>query len=160
VNGIPRARRASKPVRVSLGRDKSVGIDGAWWPHSSAIAAELPDLIGALHRTVGEVLTIQINWSATEGQMDLETIAARSKMLLPGADHRRPRLMAVAGKAAGVKLLVIPSMTSQALGSMVLRTVAGLPANLDPAAVRLHEVACAVIDLACTESAKWAEPAG
>jgi len=68
--------------------------------------------------------------------------------------------MSIVGKEAGVNLLVIPSMTSQALGSMVLRTAAGLPATVDATSGRLYQVACAVIDLACTESARWSEPAG
>ena len=61
MNGIPRARRASRPIRVSLATDRSGVIDGAWWPHSSAIAAELPDLIGALHPALGEVEALRPN---------------------------------------------------------------------------------------------------
>lgn len=160
MNGIPRARRASKPVRVTLTSELGGGIDGAWWPHTSAIAAELPDLIGALHRALGEIETIQINWSATEGQLDLETIATGSRMMLPGEHHRRPRLMSIVGRNAEAKLLVVPSMTSQALGAMVLRTAAGLPASIEAESGRLYETACVVIGLARTESAKWCEPAG
>ncbi|MBX7452261.1 hypothetical protein GR927_30115 [Mycolicibacterium sp. 3033] len=159
MNGIPRARRAAKPVRVSLATDRSGVIDGAWWPHSSAIAAELPDLIGALHRALGEVLTMQINWSPTEGQLDLETIAAGSRMALPGGHYRRPRLMSIVGRDAAVKLLVVPSMTSQALGSMVLRAAAGLSPSIDAANNRVYETACLVVGLARTESVKWGDAA-
>ncbi|MEW5812214.1 MAG: DUF5994 family protein [Actinomycetota bacterium] len=159
MNGIPRARRASKPVRVSLAPERGGVIDGAWWPHSSAIAAELPDLIGALHRALGEVVTMQINWSPTEGQMDLESIAVGSRMTLPGGHHRRPRLMSIVGRDTGVKLLVVPSMTSQALGSMVLRAAAGLPPNIDATNSRMYETACLVVGLARTESVNWGQAA-
>lgn len=157
MNGIPRARRASKPVRVSLATERSGVIDGAWWPHSSAIAAELPDLIGSLHPALGEVVTMQINWSPTEGQLDLETIAAGSRLALPGGHHRRPRLMSIVGRDASVKLLVVPSMTSQALGSMVLRAAAGMPPRMDATNNRMYETACLVVGLARTESVNWGE---
>ncbi|TRW86273.1 hypothetical protein FK535_07360 [Mycolicibacterium sp. 018/SC-01/001] len=155
MNGIPRARRAAKPVRVTLAPQRGGVIDGAWWPHSSAIAAELPDLIGALHRALGEVVSMQINWSPTEGQMDLETIATGSRMASPGGHHRRPRLMSIVGRDAGVKLLVVPSMTSQTLGSMVLRAAAGLPAVAGSTHERAYETACLVVGLARAESTTW-----
>ncbi len=98
---------------------------------------------------------MQINWSPTEGQMDLESIAVGSRMTLPGGHHRRPRLMSIAGRDAGVKLLVVPSMTSQALGSMVLRAAAGLPPNADATNSRMYETACLVVGLARTESVSW-----
>ncbi|WP_111511451.1 DUF5994 family protein [Mycobacterium kyogaense] len=159
MNGIPRARRASRPIRVSLATDRTGVIDGAWWPHSSAIAAELPDLIGALHPALGEVETMQINWSPTEGQLDLETIAVGSRKALPGGHYRRPRLMSIVGREAAVKLLVVPSMTSQALGSMVMRAAAGLPPRIDAANNRIYETACLVVGLARTESVNWCEAA-
>uniref|UniRef100_UPI0032174D56 DUF5994 family protein n=1 Tax=Mycolicibacterium poriferae TaxID=39694 RepID=UPI0032174D56 len=69
---MARSRRAASPTRLALARLSEGSIDGAWWPHSALIAAELPDLVGALHRILGEVVDIQINWSATEGQLDLD----------------------------------------------------------------------------------------
>ena len=124
---MARSRRAASPTRLALARLSTGSIDGAWWPHSALIAAELPDLVGALHRTLGEVVDIRINWSATEGQLDLETIAAGARMMKGDNLPRRPRLMFVSGRERRVKLLVVPSMTSQALGLMMLRTAAGLP---------------------------------
>jgi hypothetical protein len=155
VNGIPRGRRAARPIRITLARELGTDIDGAWWPHSSAMAAELPDLIGALHATLGEVEAIRINWAPTEGQLDLETIAHGARMQLPGEKHRRPRLMVVAGATDRVKLLVVPSLTSQALGSMVLRAAAGLPTSGGTGDGRLFETACVVMRLARAESETW-----
>ena len=157
MNGIPLARRAARPVRVTLAKELGTGIDGAWWPHSAAMARELPDLIGALHPQLGEVMAIRVNWSATEGQLDLETIATASTHKLPGEHHRRPRLMTVDGRTACVKLLVVPSMTSQALGAMVLRTAARLPTSEGLGDGRLFNTACVVMRLAEAESKKWSE---
>ncbi|MDZ5085277.1 DUF5994 family protein [Mycolicibacterium parafortuitum] len=153
MNGMARSRRAASPTRLALARLSTGSIDGAWWPHSALIAAELPDLVGALHRILGEVVDIRINWSATEGQLDLETIAAGTRMMKGDTVPRRPRLMFVAGRERRVKLLVVPSMTSQALGLMMLRTAAGLPA--DDADNRVSDTAHAVWQLAEVESAQW-----
>ena len=160
MNGIPLARRAAKPIRVTLAKEFGSGIDGAWWPHSAAMARELPDLIGALHPQLGEVVAIRLNWSATEGQLDLETIASTSHQKLAGEHHRRPRLMNIDGRMACVQLLVIPSMTSQALGAMMLRTAAGLPTGSGMADGRLFDTACVVMRLAEAESKKWSEAVG
>lgn len=155
MNGIARSRRASSPVRLALARELGGGIDGAWWPHSALIAAELPDLVGALHRTLGEIVDIRINWSATQGQLDLETIAAGVRMMQVGTEQRRPRLMVVAGSEQQVKLLVVPSMTSQALGLMVLRAAAGMPTSGGSGDNRIFDTAQTVLRLAQMESANW-----
>ncbi|AFM15585.1 hypothetical protein Mycch_0768 [Mycolicibacterium chubuense NBB4] len=155
MNGIPRGRRASTPIRVMLADQLGNAIDGGWWPHTSAMAAELPELISALHEPLGEIDAIRINWSPLEGQLDLETIVQGARLSLPGGQHRRPRLMVVVGRRAQAKLLVVPSLTSRALGSTVLRTVAGLgPAEVSGDG-RILETACAVLRLAESESATW-----
>jgi hypothetical protein len=48
--------------------------DGA--VHSfGGVAGELPELIEALHRPLGEIIDIGINWSASEGLPDLNSIS-------------------------------------------------------------------------------------
>ena len=84
MNGLARSRRASRPIRVTLARQLGSEIDGAWWPHTASVATELPELVGALHRPLGEIVDIRINWSATEGQLDLETIATGARLLRAG----------------------------------------------------------------------------
>jgi len=155
MNGMARSRRAASPIRLALARQSTGVIDGAWWPHSALIAAELPDLVGALHRTLGEVVDIRVNWSATQGQIDLETIAAGARLMKVDNVQRRPRLMVVSGRDRNVKLLVVPSMTSQALGLMMLRTVAGIPIDGGTGDNRVFDTAHAVLDLAEAESALW-----
>lgn len=132
-------------------------IDGAWWPHTASVATELPELVDVLHRPLGEIIDIRINWAVTEGQLDLETIATGARLMRAGEHHRRPRLMVIVGKAGSAKLLVVPSMTSQALGLMVLRTAAGLPTSGGTGDARLFETARVVMRLAEAESMKWCE---
>lgn len=155
MNGMARSRRAASPIRLALARQSAGEIDGAWWPHSALIAAELPDLVGALHRTLGEVVDIQVNWSATQGQLDLETIAAGARLMKVDNVQRRPRLMVVSGRDRRVKLLVVPSMTSQALGLMMLRTAAGIATEGGTGDNRVFDTAHTVWHLAEVESAQW-----
>ena len=143
---------------MTLCKELGGEIDGAWWPHTASVATELPELVGALHRALGEIIDIRINWSATEGQLDLETIATGARLMRAGEQYRRPRLRVVVGRDASAKLLVVPSMTSQALGLMVLRTAAGLPTSGGTGDSRLFETARVVMRLAEAESTKWCNP--
>lgn len=157
MNGLARSRRASRPVRVTLAGELGREIDGGWWPHTASVATELPELVGALHRPLGEIVDIRINWSVTEGQLDLESLVTGARLMRPGDVSRRPRLMVVVGRIASAKLLVVPSMTSRALGLMMLRTAAGLLPSEDSSDSRLLETARVVMRLAKAESAKWCD---
>ena len=157
MNGIAGSRRAAKPIRLTLAESLGGVIDGAWWPHSALIAAELPDLVGALHKPLGEIIDMRINWSPSDGQLDLESIATGVKLHRENDSYRRPRLMSVVGRNARVRLLVIPSMTSQALGAIVVRAAAGLPTWGGTGDSKLFETAQVVIGVAKAESAKWVD---
>ena len=130
-------------------------IDGAWWPHTGLIAAELPDLVGVLHKPLGEIVDIRINWSPSDGNADLQTIIAGVRLQKEGETFRRPRLMMVAGRRATAKLLVVPSMTSPTLGAIVVRAAAGLPTSGGSGDHKLYDMAQLVVDVARDESIKW-----
>lgn len=114
----------------------------------------MPELVGALHRPLGEILDIRINWSVTDGQIALETIATGGRMMRAGDSCRRPRVMVLVGRAASAKLVVVPSTTPQALGVMVLRMAAGLLTSSGIGDARLFEIASMVMRLAADESTK------
>jgi hypothetical protein len=154
MNGMSGSRRLARPVRLALATKLGGDIDGAWWPHTSSVAQELPELIGSLHRPLGEILDICVNWSAIEGALDLETMVTGTRSLA-ASKPRRPRLMVVDGRGACAKLLVVPHMTSPLLGALVMRCAAALPVveteRLDP----LLETAELVMRTARVESARW-----
>ncbi|MGV0811074.1 DUF5994 family protein [Mycolicibacterium boenickei] len=154
MNGLTGARRLASPVRLTLARQLGADIDGAWWPHTASVASELPELVGALHRSLGEVVDIRINWSAAEGQLDLNTIVTGNRWA-QGMTLSRPRLMVVAGRTECVKLLVIPCKTSVTLGALVMRCAAGMPVEESVRRTPLFETADCVLRVAQTESAKW-----
>lgn len=115
-----RSRRMASPVRVSLTADRGGDIDGAWWPRSDSIARELPELIQALHPSIGDIVDIDINWSANSPTPILSTMAPELAAKIVGPKPRH-RLMFITGQCSLTKLLVIPSMTSATLALMVLR---------------------------------------
>jgi len=77
VNGSAGARRCARPVRITLARVLGGDIDGAWWPHSASVAGEPPEPIGALHRPLGEIVDVEINWSPTDAVPDLDSMGLR-----------------------------------------------------------------------------------
>jgi hypothetical protein len=154
VNGLVGSRRLASPVRLTLAKCLGRDIDGAWWPRSASVAKELTELVEVLQRPLGEIVDININWSAGEGQLDLNTIAAGSRS--PAAlKPTRPRVMAVSGRTECVKLLVVPHMTSEALGGVVMRCAAGMPVEDTVRHTALYETAERIMGAAQQESARW-----
>jgi hypothetical protein len=155
MNGITGTRRSARPVRLALARQLGVAdIDGAWWPYTASLADEFPQLIGCLHEPLGEIIDICVNWSATQGPRELyETVSgARTS----GDGHPgRQRLMVVEGKLGCANLLVVPHMTSQALGVMVMRRAAARTFSGTERGTDLFEIADCVTRAAQLASASW-----
>jgi hypothetical protein len=141
-------------VRIALGPVLGGDIDGAWWPHSGSVAGELPDLIEALHRPLGQIVDIKVNWSSTDAAPDLDSMGHDARSM-PGWRRRRQRLMVIDGTRGRVKLLVVPHMTAPALGLMVLRRAADMPVSEARQAGRVFETADRIVRAAQAESALW-----
>lgn len=63
--------------------------------------------IGALHRPLGEIVDIKINWSATDAAPELDSMG-NDTMSMPGWRQRHQRLMVINGTRDRVKLLAVP----------------------------------------------------
>jgi Family of unknown function (DUF5994) len=159
MNGISGARRLARPVRLALAQQLGADIDGAWWPYTASLSDELPGLIEALHRPLGEIVDICINWSVTEGPRELYEMASSAPSLRSG--HRKhQRLMAVGGRLGFAKLLVVPHMTSQELGAMMMRFAAARPVSDSQRDSQLFEICDCVMRAAQIESASWTSQMG
>ena len=123
MNGLRGTRRTASPVRLTLNSKLGGDIDGAWWPRSGAMASELPDLIEALHPSLGEVVDIKINWSTTAGTPIMHT-HSQSVLARMRWNDSRQRIMVVVGRNGCARLLIVPNMTTASLGLMVLRRAA------------------------------------
>lgn len=154
MNGLTGTRRLASPVRLALAQQLGADIDGAWWPHTGLVASELPELIEVLHRRLGEIVDIGINWSVSEADVDFNSIVTGARWKR-GEQRRRYRLMAVGGRQACVKLLVIPHMTPRALGSMVMRCAAARPISDSERVTEVFEIAARAVRAARDESASW-----
>ena len=122
-------RRAASPIRLTLAEEPGNLIDGAWWPHSSIIANELPELVAALDAALGPIADIAINWTSLERTPDLDALGY--KIRLPGDPPANQRLMTVIGSRRRATILVVPCRTTASLAVLVLRAAASMavPAN-------------------------------
>ncbi|WP_075233787.1 DUF5994 family protein [Mycobacterium colombiense] len=113
-----RTRRQATPIRLSVARHLGRDIDGAWWPRADRITNELPELVAALTPLLGEVASINVNWSSLQRPPDLNW---------PGWEGKRQHVMTVSGVQARVNLLIVSYTTHSGLALMVLRRAANLP---------------------------------
>ncbi|MGW1888705.1 DUF5994 family protein [Streptomyces sp. NPDC002004] len=61
-------------LRLRLAPPSTVSrrIDGAWWPRTYGLTAELPQLLSGLPRTWGQIVSVMVNgttWSVAPGRM-------------------------------------------------------------------------------------------
>jgi hypothetical protein len=152
---VTNRRRLASPTRVTL--TSALGddvIDGAWWPHTTSVARELPELIDTLGERLGQIVDIGVNWSAVDGVLDLDALTRRGVNAIPGWKERHQHVMTVTGGHARANLLVVPCRTTTALAVMVLRCAAGLPilpSHMDTAAYRAAD------NIVCSARAECAQ---
>lgn len=110
--------RRANPIRLSVARKLGRDIDGAWWPRADRITSELPNLVAVLTPLLGDITSINVNWSPLQRPPDLNW---------PGWEQKRQHVMTVSSTDARANLLIISFATHSALALMVLRCAANLP---------------------------------
>ncbi|ONI81412.1 hypothetical protein ALI144C_18910 [Actinosynnema sp. ALI-1.44] len=115
IDQYPAPRRAERELRLKIKPITAArsGVDGAWWPWSTAPAAEFPALIMALSSWVGPVRRLAYrpgDWQPTEPTMTVEgwlvrleaphTVAANTVVLV-GQDLRELCLVVVPSSTPG-----------------------------------------------------------
>lgn len=113
-----RTRRQATPIRLSVARELGRDIDGAWWPRADRITNELPELVAVLTPLLGDVTSINVNWSSLQRPPDFNW---------PGWEGKRQHVMTVNGANACANLLIVSYATHSGLALMVLRRAANLP---------------------------------
>jgi hypothetical protein len=141
-------------VRLTMAAELGGDIDGAWWPHTPAMARELPELVEVAEKRLGKIVDIAINWSTLDGTPDLNPAAASAPMLLPGQRIRHQRVITVVGNEDRAQLLVVPARTSRPIALMVLRQAAGLPIHYGHQDTAACRTAAKIVHIARTESAQ------
>lgn len=153
------SRRTASPVRLSLAASLGGDVDGAWWMRTASMARELPDLVQALRTPLGDVVDIDVNWSAESSAPVLSTLSVEMAAKIHG-DTVRNRLMMVTGSTAAAKILLVPSSTPTALALMVLRHAARLPMNDVDQHTPEYLAAQRAVRAARAESFRWLQARG
>ncbi|MFD3924740.1 DUF5994 family protein [Streptomyces sp. NPDC058614] len=101
-------------------------IDGAWWPHSYDLLAELPRLLAGLPRTWGHIAVVTVNgatWSATPGRMlVLDQVVRLRRSTAASAPHT---VCLLAPNRGRWDLLVVPPDTPQDTAEQLMAAAAG-----------------------------------
>ncbi|MFD9041631.1 DUF5994 family protein [Streptomyces bottropensis] len=107
--------RAVKPgtpvVRLETTHDRRGVLDGAWWPRSRDISAELPALITALTEYLGPITRVGLDagaWGALPTRLVVEDRGVRIDSFPVGDDT----VMVTRGDQDHFSLLVVPPQTA------------------------------------------------
>lgn len=113
-------RLALKPLQSTSGY-----VDGAWWPHSLDLVAELPGLVTALFAPWGAVDRVSYDMAAWAPAERRVTVAGR-RIRLDGFRGRRPAgtVNVVAGARRPLTLLVVPPDTEETAAQVIMRRAA------------------------------------
>jgi hypothetical protein len=114
-------RCQANSVRLSLAVELGHEIDGAWWPHADRITHELPNLVTALTPSLGDIDSINVNWSPLQRPPDLNW---------QEWEHKRQHVMTLSGAQNSANLLIISYATNSALAIMLMRCAANLPIDV------------------------------
>jgi Family of unknown function (DUF5994) len=118
----PRAAgiRAVEAIELRLRLEETQGrrgvLDGAWWPRSRDVLAELPQVITALTQRFGTIPRIGLN--APEWDAAPRRITTDGRLTKLGWFNRRDHLMFVSGGSGDYHiLLVVPPDTDRAVAA-------------------------------------------
>lgn len=118
--------RSARPLRLQIDRHAPhTGlVDGAWWPHSTNLTAELPDLLAALAVELGPVHRVLFHthdWDTAPTGFTTGGTWVR----LHGRRHEQPRYLDILSLTAGrIVLLVVPPHTATAAAHAAMTAAA------------------------------------
>ncbi|MEU3916038.1 DUF5994 family protein [Streptomyces sp. NPDC029721] len=115
-----------RPARLSLTPKTALAgrLDGAWWPHSRDLEAELPALAAALDETWGRITRVSVNpsrWPVVP-----RTVAVAGHLLHVGwfTEQDPDKLILLSYTVGRWDLLVIPPETEPAAAARLLAAAA------------------------------------
>ncbi|MFD9460827.1 DUF5994 family protein [Streptomyces sp. NPDC060027] len=105
-------------------------VDGAWWPRSYDLLAELPQLLAGLPRAWGHISSVTVSgaaWSALPGRILVGEQAVRLHRS-PTASTRHSMILLAPGRGRWDLLVVAPDTASEA-AEPLMAAAAGLTAD-------------------------------
>jgi hypothetical protein len=102
-------------------------IDGAWWPRSYVLLAELPQLLAGLPRAWGHITSVTVNgvtWSAVPGRMLVFNQVVRLRRTVAASAPHTIVLLAP-GRGRWDLLVVPPDTTEEAAEPLMAAAASG-----------------------------------
>jgi hypothetical protein len=99
-------------------------LDGAWWPRSTELAAELPGLISALSEKLGPTALIGYDRDAWTTGLDQLDLAGQTVHLQGFVSPSPPTLVVVDNRGRRVTLRVVPPETEAATAAKLMAAAA------------------------------------
>ncbi|MFD8305022.1 DUF5994 family protein [Streptomyces sp. NPDC059690] len=131
MTAAPQPQHPSSPVlrlRLAPHGDLARSIDGAWWPRSYDLLAELPCLLAGLPGTWGQITSVTVNgalWPVTPGRMLVFNEVVRvCRTLAASAPHT---IVLLAPGKGRWDLLVVPPDTTEESAEPLMAAAAGTP---------------------------------
>ncbi|MBJ7337890.1 DUF5994 family protein [Mycolicibacterium sp.] len=139
-------------VKVTSGRLPSEHVDGAWWPRSNQLSAELPVLLSALSERLGTVVAVgypRDGWRDVPPHVDIDgrevqllclTGGDRTTVILIGQDGHHLTLRVIAPETgSGAAQAVLAQIPDRPDGDAVEDGRATLPRSLGDVAEKLAQ---------------------
>ncbi|WP_405788118.1 DUF5994 family protein [Streptomyces sp. NBC_01367] len=160
---VPRDLAAESPARLSLTPKTTLAgqLDGAWWPYSRDLEAELPPLAAALEEPWGRVTRVSVNpsrWPVVP-----RTVALDGRTLHVGwfTEQDPDKLILLSYTVGRWDLLVIPPETAPAAAARLM-AAAAIPGSVLAAGVLMANetvIGCGIRDARRREAA-WEDEGG
>lgn len=129
---VPIASPSSGPARLALCARSTIpgAVNGAWWPQSSDLRSELPDLVAVLGMSIGPVRRVVYDpslWPAAPSRIirgtalttvDPYTLVANDTIYLMGTHSRSAVLFVVPPAVPGAAVRRVLRAVSNATGAM------------------------------------------
>ncbi|MEU7897168.1 DUF5994 family protein [Nonomuraea sp. NPDC049152] len=128
----PTARIHLEPT---LTRDGN--LDGAWWPRSTELCAELPALVSALDALLGPILRVRLDLAAWDDVPAHLMIDGRF-LRVSGFPETADTIRLIRGDQDGFQLLVIPPDTASSMAAAAMRTAARTGNTLSATEILSH----------------------
>ncbi|MFE6686044.1 DUF5994 family protein [Streptomyces sp. NPDC057743] len=121
-------RASSPPPRLALAPSRTPGalLDGAWWPRSRDLTAELPALITVLDPLWGRITHVTVNptfWPAIPRRVPVDGHVVRVGWFQAEQDPHK--LLLLSYTAGRWDLLVIPPQTDPATAAWLMTAATG-----------------------------------
>ncbi|MFI1460706.1 DUF5994 family protein [Nocardia carnea] len=113
---------STRRLRLELDPVGMGNADGAWWPYSRNLVAELGELLSALRPGFGPVLRVSYHrdeWTAAPGEL----VSGGHRTRLDGYRHMPARTLDIAGVGATLTLRIITPVAGAVTSAVQHRSI-------------------------------------